>query len=129
MERKSAAVDDAEETIIDVSGSDLSSFGSSSRCQDISNFFHLQHNADDCTYSNKIEITQLNLSRCRLGPNGATNLLSFLSNQSNDDIIFVQQINLQRNAIGSMGGRALGMFLTSCCTYHVDISLNDMKSL
>eukprot|EP00984_Skeletonema_dohrnii_P000687 scaffold205_cov83-Skeletonema_dohrnii-CCMP3373.AAC.4 len=122
MKRKSA--DDAENGI-DVSGRDLSSFGSqeNSSSRTISNFFH-QHIVKEGTQN--LEITLLNISRCRLGPNGATNLLSHLSNHS---YIKIHQLNLQRNAIGSTGGRAIGSFLyqNQSCT-RVDISLNDIKA-
>mmetsp|Transcript_35665 Transcript_35665/g.72943 ORF Transcript_35665/g.72943 Transcript_35665/m.72943 type:complete len:1176 (+) Transcript_35665:88-3615(+) len=123
MKRKSA--DDAENGI-DVSGRDLSSFGSqeNSSSRTISNFFH-QHIVKEEGTQN-LGITLLNISRCRLGPNGATNLLSHLSNHS---YIKIYQLNLQRNAIGSTGGRAIGSFLhqNQTCT-RVDISLNDIKA-
>lgn len=126
--------------IIDVSGSDLSCFGRRSSDNDhqeessaiISSFFH-QHATFDITDGTTketpttITITSLDISRCRLGPNGLSNLLSFLLSSSH---IVVQQMNLQRNGIGSIGGKALGTFLQSnyqYCTY-IDLSLNDIKA-
>jgi len=162
MKRKSSSDAEAEAVVaIDVSGSDLSSFGggssssqqnnnddSDSSCQSIiSNFFH-QHvaannnnnnnNNNGNTNSNQIEITLLNVSQCRLGPNGTTQLLSYLSSNNNNHhpatttttTIRVKQINLQRNGIGSIGGRALATFLSQnnpTCT-SIDISLNDIKA-
>ena len=132
MKRKSA---NAEEEAIDVSGSDLSSFGSQDTdisgccCQSIIPNFFQQHAANSAN-EKQIELTLLNVSRCRLGPNGASNLLSFLSNNNNPTNIIVKRLNLQRNAIGSIGGRALGTFLShrNASCIHIDISLNDIKA-
>ncbi|KAL7492578.1 hypothetical protein ACHAWT_001866 [Skeletonema menzelii] len=144
MKRKAAADDAEEKTIIDVSGSDLSSFAAAAAIIEqpsnanaiISNFFvhHQQHHISTNNNNgniNTLEIDQLNISKCRLGPNGTTNLFSFLSNNPS---IKIHQINLQRNAIGSTGGRAIGSFLqnpsSGCCTalQLLDISLNDLKA-
>lgn len=149
MKRKSA--DDGEEDcdcsyhtdIIDVSGRDISFFGDGydvenknddDCCQSaISNFFQ-QHINSNFSYSNitteRRRIALLNFSQCRLGPAGTSNLFSFLSSKSKSSII-VKQIDLQRNAIGSIGGRALGTFLLQNVQPHctcIDISLNDLKS-
>ena len=133
MKRKSA---DAGHIIIDASGSDLSCFGisqegsgnSSSSSQSIIDFFHQNAAIINANDDDEIVITSLDVSKCRLGPNGTINLFGFLSN---NDCVKVKKINLQRNAIGSVGGRALGSFLhynnQSSCT-HVDISLNDIKA-
>lgn len=127
-----------QNVIIDVSGSDLSCFGCSDNDHQessavISSFFYQHTKINNSTADGTIRetpttitITSLDISRCRLGPNGLSHLLSYLSSSH----IAVQQMNLQRNGIGSTGGKSLGTFLQSnyqYCTY-IDLSLNDIKA-
>jgi len=130
--------------ILDVSGCDLSSAADcSSNTTYFTNFFQ-QH----CNTNNGIDllnIDTLNVSKCRLGPVGIANLFVYLSTpvtstsssttqQMTLPMPNLKHIILQRNAIGSAGGRAIGTFLANNNTNNnlkiqtIDISLNDIKS-
>ncbi|KAL3775399.1 hypothetical protein HJC23_008623 [Cyclotella cryptica] len=74
-------------------------------------------------------IDSIDVSRCRLGPSGTSQLLSFLSSPSTP-FVNLKRLCLERNAICSEGGRAVGTFL-SLPTQSIellDISLNDIKA-
>ena len=126
--------------ILDVSECDLSSAASSNNSTYFSNFFH-QH----CNTNNNIDlpnIETLSISKCRLGPHGIANLFAYLSTPVSSSSSATKQMTLpmpnlkhiilQRNAIGSAGGRAIGTFLSINTNQlnieTLDISLNDIKS-
>ncbi|KAL7542901.1 hypothetical protein ACHAXR_012197 [Thalassiosira sp. AJA248-18] len=124
---------------IDVSGCDLSSADSDEYFLNV--LLQQRQSAGDGDDVNSIPafIESLDLSRCRLGPNGVSQLLlSFLSSSSSSDpspllsTLKLKRICLQRNAIGSAGGRAVGRFLSLIDDGHgvevMDISLNDIKA-
>ena len=85
-------------------------------------------------------VSTLNISKCRLGPIGVSNLFTYLlpsiANDANDvpplPLPNLKHIILQRNAIGNTGGCTIGNFLIQSISrldlQTIDISLNDIHS-
>ena len=110
--------------VMDVSGCDLSLVIEEEK---FASFFQREIEKYDVDLEHDVE--SLDISRCRLGPRCTSCLLSFLSNASSP-FTNLKQLCLQRNALGSEGGRAIGKFL-SLITQNIqllDISLNDIKA-
>ncbi|KAL7482320.1 hypothetical protein ACHAW6_007991 [Cyclotella cf. meneghiniana] len=108
---------------MDVSGCDLSAANSDNY---LDTFFQQQVAKLDINLSS---IESINVSRCRLGPRGTSRILSFLSRVSSP-FVNLKRLRLERNAIGSEGGRAIGAFL-SLSSHNIellDISLNDIRA-
>jgi len=108
---------------MDVSGCDHSAANSDNY---LDSFFRQQLAKLDINLSS---IEHIDVSRCRLGPSGTSQILSFLSSESSP-FVNLKRLCLERNAIGSEGGRAIGAFL-SLSTHNIellDISLNDIKA-
>jgi len=125
---------------VDVSGHDLSSAanydGNDGSDEYIFNMIFKQQNCNNGAIANNdrmAAVESLDVSRCRLGPDGTSRLLSFLANNNNNNNPSspMMRICLRRNAIGSVGGRAVGAFLSSsslCGVEMMDIGLNDIKA-
>ena len=109
MKRKEPS---ASATILNLSGCDLSPSSSTSTSEDNNtyffHFFQQQCNNNGIQMSN---IDTLNISKCRLGPVGVSNLFTFLLSSTaaatpsteQDCTLMLKCIYLQRNAIGSAG--------------------------
>ena len=121
MKRKAPTANRDGSCSLDVSGSDLSSCDGH-----LSRFFQQWEHANN---ENSADVTSLDVSRCRLGPAGTVQLLAFLSRTSSPSLM-LEEIHLQRNAIGSEGGRAIGKFLSfvNQNIKLIDLSLNDIKA-
>ena len=136
MKRKASPDGDAACTAItatvDVSGRDLSSAAHNDDGEEyFLSFFQHQHHCCDDSLNTIASIENLDVSRCRLGPNGITRLLSFLSISPwpPPPLSRLKRICLQRNAIGSVGGRVVGKFLSLDRDVEmIDMSLNDIKA-
>jgi len=147
MKRKTMDNDEDNDNtnqVLDVSGCDLSSAAAASNnnASYFTNFF--QHHCKTNNGIDLLNIDTLNISKCRLGPVGIANLFAHLSTpatspssvqqrEDNLPMTNLKHIILQRNAIGSDGGRAIGTFLANNNSNNLniqalDISLNDIKS-
>jgi Ran GTPase-activating protein (RanGAP) involved in mRNA processing and transport/GTPase SAR1 family protein len=120
MKRKAAADDPANCTrCVDLSGRDLTAVISHNN---IADFFQEQLSQFNGAADS------LDVSKCRLGPSGTSLLLEFISDQSSP-LARLKHLIIQRNAIGSVGGRAIGRFLSQNGSLELlDLSLNDIKA-
>ena len=105
--------------ILDVSDIDLSE-------ESFATFFRQQCKANGIEFQT---VSTLNISKCRLGPIGVSNLFTYLMAGYMPNL---KHIILQRNAIGNTGGCTIGNFLIQSISrldiQTIDISLNDIHS-
>ena len=108
-------------TALDLSGHDLSALGEEKASTSHVHRFFQNHQTK--------EVEILDLSRCRLGSQGVSCLVSFLSGSSTT-LPCLKRIRLNLNAIGADGGRTIGRLISN--NNHnlecIDISLNDIKA-